>query len=167
MGLLEFNLSIPYLNEAIAYPGIKPSEKLVLLILANHADEKGYCWPSQKTICRETCLSESAVKRAIRELEFIGLLQVTRAHRVSNGYQIKFLGVKLDPRVHKEPSRGSKQQNKGFTMTSQPSGRTITQPDSLKENSKWEISEETKKLIEECKNSLKEDSVSYKVSVSA
>ena len=52
-----------------------PSEKLVLLALANYADSTGLCWPKVKTLCVDTSLSERTVRTALRRLDgdFIGV----------------------------------------------------------------------------------------------
>ena len=55
--------------------------RLVLLALSNrHNQETGRCDPSTATICRDTQLSERAVRLAIRELEKKRLIVTT--HRV-------------------------------------------------------------------------------------
>ena len=46
-----------------------PSEKLVLLALANYADSTGLCWPKVKTLCVDTSLSERTVRTALRRLD--------------------------------------------------------------------------------------------------
>lgn len=55
--------------------------RLVLLALSNrHNQETGRCDPSNATICKDTQLSERAVRGAIRELEQAKLISTT--HRV-------------------------------------------------------------------------------------
>lgn len=49
--------------------------KLVLLALANYADEEGYCYPSQKTMADVTEMSRDSVARYIKSLEAIGLVE--------------------------------------------------------------------------------------------
>lgn len=47
-----------------------PTQKLVLLALADHTnDESGECWPSLTHICRKTGLGRSTVARALKALE--------------------------------------------------------------------------------------------------
>lgn len=48
---------------------IPTAEKLVLLVLADHADSDGVSFPSQETIAKETGLGRTKVGAAIRELE--------------------------------------------------------------------------------------------------
>lgn len=58
---------------AWSYAGsITPSELLVLLRLANHADEDGACFPSQKYLHRKTGLSERCVRDCLKALEAAG-----------------------------------------------------------------------------------------------
>lgn len=51
------------------------STRLVLLVLADQANDQGYCWPSMKTISKKANLSRRYVINILRELEEKGLLQ--------------------------------------------------------------------------------------------
>lgn len=62
-------MSVQAISCAFALRGISSSEKLVLLALANYADENMRCWPSQETLARETELSERTVWGALKSLE--------------------------------------------------------------------------------------------------
>ena len=53
---------------------LSPTQKLVLVKLADNANDDGYCWPSLPYLERHTGLSNSAVRTAIRSLEERGLL---------------------------------------------------------------------------------------------
>jgi len=57
---------------------ITPTQKLILICLANHADPDGVCWPSQTVVSRYSGLSRDAVNRNIRDLEAIGLIASER-----------------------------------------------------------------------------------------
>ncbi len=48
--------------------------KLLLLALANYADEAGVCWPSQETLARDTEQSVDTVQRQLDVLEQLRLL---------------------------------------------------------------------------------------------
>jgi DNA-binding transcriptional MocR family regulator len=48
--------------------------KLLLLALANYADESGVCWPSQETLARDTEQSLDTVQRQLAALEKLKLL---------------------------------------------------------------------------------------------
>ena len=67
-------MSIKIMSQCWAVSGISPPQKLVLLALADHADDAGLCWPSVATISERTGLSESTTRRAIAELEKLGHL---------------------------------------------------------------------------------------------
>ena len=54
------------------------NNKLVLLSLANFANDKNECFPSIKTLCNITELSKSTVIRCINSLEKSGLLKIKR-----------------------------------------------------------------------------------------
>ena len=54
--------------------GFSPSEKLVLLSLADNANDNGWCWPSAANIVRRTGLSESTVRRVIGTLVKRGII---------------------------------------------------------------------------------------------
>jgi hypothetical protein len=52
--------------------------KLVLLKLADNANDKGLAWPHQKTVARECECSERTVRRKVSYLKDRGLLEVAR-----------------------------------------------------------------------------------------
>ena len=60
---------------------LTPSAKKVYIYLSKIADKDGYCFPFYRTIARRCSVSESAVSKAIRELEDAELL--TKRQRVS------------------------------------------------------------------------------------
>lgn len=66
-----------------------PSQKAVLMALADFANDSGQCWPSIRAICEWTCYSERAVRNAIRQLEAAGHIacEVSRG-RTSSLYTI-------------------------------------------------------------------------------
>lgn len=57
---------------------IPGSEKLVLLVLANHADDERTCYPSMATIAKETGTSRCNVMRIVPKLENKGLVSVEK-----------------------------------------------------------------------------------------
>jgi len=73
---------------------LPPAPKLVLMSLADNADEEGYCWPRVKNVAKRCNVSERTVQRTLRTFEGLGLLKVTRRFRpesgrqTSNGYQL-------------------------------------------------------------------------------
>lgn len=61
---------------ALSEPTTAGTDRLVLLSLANHANEIGQSWPSVATIAREANVSERAVQRSIASLKKAGLVAV-------------------------------------------------------------------------------------------
>lgn len=53
-----------------------PTERLIMLALADHADDQGRCYPSIERLCRRTGLSERAVQSNIRKLTGTGHLSI-------------------------------------------------------------------------------------------
>lgn len=63
------------------------TDKLVLLALADNANDDGICWPSIRTICKKTCLSERGVQASLQRLIQTNTLQrIIRNGRSSNFY---------------------------------------------------------------------------------
>lgn len=50
------------------------SRKVLLLVLANYADEDGICWPSQETLASGTELSVDTIQRQLKRLEANGVI---------------------------------------------------------------------------------------------
>jgi hypothetical protein len=61
-------MSIEALNWAFSRKEISPSAKIVLLSLANFANELGESFPSQRVLGEQSCQSEDSVQRRIRDL---------------------------------------------------------------------------------------------------
>lgn len=55
--------------------GITPTQKIVLISLADQANDDGVCWPSMRLMTARTCLSERAVQAAVASLINLGLLE--------------------------------------------------------------------------------------------
>lgn len=63
--------------------------KLVLLKLADNANDQGLCWPSISTVAEHCGLSGQGVRNQIRRLEVAGLIKTERsAGRKSNRYHL-------------------------------------------------------------------------------
>lgn len=69
-------MSVRWLTAAWPVETGSTSRKAVLTVLADHADEDGYCWPKVRTIALLTELTERTVSRVIGELEEAGIISV-------------------------------------------------------------------------------------------
>lgn len=68
--------------------GMSSVQKSVLISLADNANDDGVCWPSVATISVRTCLSERAVRNAIRWLEDSKILHSNQRNGRSTWYTI-------------------------------------------------------------------------------
>lgn len=57
--------------------------KLVALILADHADSDGICWPSYRRIAGRSCLASRTVRRYVHELIDAGVVSQLRVGHVT------------------------------------------------------------------------------------
>lgn len=69
------------------------SPKLILMALADAADDSGDCWPKVKTIARKCNVSERTVQRVMKEFIADGLLELTArfnqdGRQISNNYRL-------------------------------------------------------------------------------
>ena len=87
-------MSVKALTWAFEQP-INATEKVVLLALADHANEHGVCWPSVSILMKRANVGERTVQRAIQSLEGAGYLTRERRARdngsdTSNLYRLIF-----------------------------------------------------------------------------
>lgn len=70
-----------------------PTAKLILIKLADNANDHGSCWPSIDYMADHCELSRTAIKENIDKLVALGLVEVTPRYRnnlqQSNNYQLK------------------------------------------------------------------------------
>ena len=60
------------------------SQKLVLLMLANYADDQDKCWPSKQTLADMCCMSKSGICKTITQLESSGFLVIVKREGTSS-----------------------------------------------------------------------------------
>ncbi|CAH7344796.1 Phg_2220_C domain-containing protein [Vibrio chagasii] len=81
------------------------ARKLVLLKLADNANDSGQCWPSYETIARHCEMSKRTVMRHIQKLQEDGFVNVTHRKKEdsnenrSNIYTLNLSGDKMTPRI--------------------------------------------------------------------
>tara|TARA_R100000995_G_C3454980_1_gene110073 strand:- start:147 stop:761 length:615 start_codon:yes stop_codon:yes gene_type:complete len=72
--------------------------KLVLIVLANYADEKGHCYPSQQHIADICACSRQSVNKYIAELKNMGFIKITKKSNgmlVYNEYNLDLSNVSI------------------------------------------------------------------------
>lgn len=65
-----------------------PTQKAVLISLADNANDEGFCWPSIDAISERTCFGRTAVIESIKWLEAHGHLTANRANGRKTTYTI-------------------------------------------------------------------------------
>ncbi len=66
--LTPARLSVRHIGLVLDHLEAPAPVKLVALILADHCDADGFCWPSYRRIAERSCLSERSVRRHVHEL---------------------------------------------------------------------------------------------------
>ena len=81
---------------------LDPLPKMVLLALADQANDQGYCWPSQATLAARCSMGERTVRRHLKALQELGLItsevRSSTSGRRSNVYMVH-VGVSLESRL--------------------------------------------------------------------
>lgn len=77
---------------------LDPARKIVLLALADYADDNGRCWPSQETMTAKTSLSVRSIRTHLRALEAEGLIVTTHRSRPDGGRSSNEYTLPLTPR---------------------------------------------------------------------
>ena len=81
-------------------PQLTGSRLVIMLCLADHANDNGECWPSIARIAERARIAPANVTRHIKELEAAGYLSVTRTSGTHNTYV-----VSATPRASARPPR--------------------------------------------------------------
>jgi len=93
-------MSISALNWAFNATGMKSSQKLLLITLANYADEEGLCYPSIETLMKKACLSNKAVIANIRKLEELGFIEKRIRGAFGGGRRSNIYLLKINESEH-------------------------------------------------------------------
>lgn len=81
-----------------------PYQKLVMVALADRANEDGVCWPSVQTLAEKTGISVRGVQTTIRSLEDLGLLERQETAGKSNRYLLKLPLHTVHPTIEATPA---------------------------------------------------------------
>ncbi|QBX35158.1 helix-turn-helix domain-containing protein [Paracoccus liaowanqingii] len=68
-------MSIRLMNKVFDSETLGPTERLIMLALADHADDSGRCYPSIHRLCKRTGLGERSVQSNIKKLSDRGYLK--------------------------------------------------------------------------------------------
>ena len=107
----------------------RPTQRLVLLALANRAGENHECFPSIERLRKDTGLYRETIMAAISALENAGLIIVTRANGRGNRYTL--VGVPDKPNQSAKADRSGKADrfgNPDCTSPEKPTGTSLEKP---------------------------------------
>ena len=79
-------MSFDAMSWAVKQNCATPTAKLILLLIANYADEKHSAFPSKDHLAKQANCDERTIRRALRSLEDQGLISVEQRHD-ANGKQ--------------------------------------------------------------------------------
>ena len=109
------------------------TQKLVLLMLANYADDEDKCWPSKQTLADTCCMSKAAICNNISKLQEAGFLKVEKREGTSSIIRLN-TGVQQEDRGCPPRGQGVSTKKTGgvhhvdtnlsYTLSSEP----ITEP---------------------------------------
>lgn len=110
-------MSIKALNWAWEQATTSSGQKLVLLALADHANDDGHCWPGMKRIADKCAMSARQVSSHVANLEKAGLVSLNRRIKDNNqystyDYQLNFASGSLLPAeadFQRKPTSGTQQ----------------------------------------------------------
>jgi hypothetical protein len=102
-------MSFQAMNWAVKQKTGSPQAKLLLLLLANRADEAGICWPSQLGLSAESEQSDDTVQRHLKAMEgkFIRRARSRRTMGRWAGYVYQLLipDAEIDDKLLEKPER--------------------------------------------------------------
>lgn len=101
-----------WITWAYKQKGLKTGEKFVLVVLGDHADEDGYCYPSQKRMAEYTGMTTRSVQTHCENLEKKGFVKRRKAQVKDNYYRYEYDLVEQHHLVEQpeNSSTGKKQQ---------------------------------------------------------
>ncbi|WP_313317808.1 helix-turn-helix domain-containing protein [Pseudomonas sp.] len=123
--------------------GMSPAQKSVLISLADNANDEGVCWPSVARIVERTCLSERAVRNALRWLEQSGALAAHHRTGRSTWYTVSPFSYNPGTSCPSAPDAGEPRQEMPPTPASDAPHPGTTCPQNRKGTIKEPSEEDT------------------------
>lgn len=85
-------MSFEYLKAAIKCTRVRGTTKLVLILLADRADNRlGVCWPSVRRVARDAGIAKSTVQEQLKTIQDLGIMRV-----IMHGDQMRSNRYRLD-----------------------------------------------------------------------
>lgn len=100
-------MSVRIMSKVFDLPDMGPTKRLIMLALADHADDAGRCYPSIDRLAKRTGLSERAVRTNLRQLEVEGYLatEIGVGPQGCNVYFVRPIPAGDAPRQEMPPGR--------------------------------------------------------------
>jgi hypothetical protein len=119
-------MSMDALRWARSARGITAAQKVVLLLLADMANDAAECWPGLTSLAADGCISERCARDSLRALESAGLVESIPGggrHR-TNLYRLRLNNTEtrqpVPPFAHQETRQMTTQTRQMTTETRQP-----------------------------------------------
>jgi hypothetical protein len=97
-----------------------PARKVLLLVLANYADEYGRCWPSQATLSEGTEQSTDTVQRQLRALAADGHISIEKRERRGGHWPAHAYQLNMPNRRIAEPQNAARSPAKARSRSVTP-----------------------------------------------
>jgi len=105
--------------EAINNRNLRGSAKLVAILLADYANEKGMAWPSVETLAKKSGLSTRQIQRVLPQIEGAGLMiKIRTGGGRKCTHQYKFLHLGNPDNLSSFPRRNGDNLSKKGDMVS-------------------------------------------------
>ena len=110
----KFAFSQPY-NEIVLNENLSLAAKVIYCVLKIHENKETHdCYPSVKTLAKEAGMSENTVRKAITDLEKLGIIKIKRRkinkkEWESNLYLMQDLDFIKEKGLESEPAKAQKQ----------------------------------------------------------
>lgn len=150
---MSFTLAAKVMNLKIG----SMAKKMVLLKLADQANDDGICWPSYQTIADACEVSRRTVIRHIKSLEQEGYLEIhksydkTNKRNYSNKYRLTLEGGDKKSLVTNKALSGDTKSPPSDTVSPKPTNEPIKEPIKAKPHSAPDDFKPTDKQLEKMK----------------
>lgn len=111
-------MSLPILRWVFGNTSVRGNVKLVTILLANYANEKGIAWPSVITLAQYTGLSPRQIQRILPEIERAGLVKISKGGGRKRTHRFQFTYVENHDNLSSFPQRNGDNFSKKGDMVS-------------------------------------------------
>lgn len=88
------NMAIKYIEDALDMP-LNPSEKLVLIAIANFANKNGVAYPGYKTLVEKTGMGRECISKCLKVLKGAGIIKSESHAEIGKGKKVNTYTISL------------------------------------------------------------------------